>query len=273
MAVGSRCSVKRKQVDDDTNFDTLPLKVNFDIIVTSEEPAYVDNIIAKLKQEGITNTRMLKNLSHSEVQTKLMSLSHFSMGETSNIVEVCHRLWRSHRDMTTGSLATSRGHRRFSGRQSKNCEGSGSGGRHGRSRSRGSGGRHRDTSVRGNRNKGSDDKGKTSGPGHDDWKPRDESGPPPVLWKAVEEGDFNEVRRLLQVNECDPDETHKLWTPLMKAAEEGHLEIAQLLLDRGADVHAKNKKGRDSLSFAAAPSMRRKNKDTHGYMLQLLVSR
>ena len=185
------------------------------------------------------------------------------MGETSDIVEVCHRLWKR---------SSSEPHH-----QSRQKYGGGKTDRNrnprDRSRSRGGGGRHRDTSFRGDRNKGSDDKGKTSGPGLGDWKPRGESGPPPVLWKAVEEGDFDEVRRLLQVNDCDPDETHKLWTPLMKAAEEGHIQIATLLLDRGADVHAKNKKGRDSLSFAAAPSMRRESTDSHSHMLQLLVSR
>ena len=62
MVVGSRCSVKREQVDDETNFGNLPLKVLFDFILTSQAPDYVDNIIAKLKQEGITNARMLKKL-------------------------------------------------------------------------------------------------------------------------------------------------------------------------------------------------------------------
>ena len=59
----------------------------------------------------------------------------------------------------------------------------------------------------------------------------------------------------------------------MKAAENGHIEIAQLLLDRSANVNAKNKKGRDSLSFAAAPSMRRETTEFHHHMLRLLVSK
>ena len=162
-----------------------------------------------------------------------MSLSHFSMGETSDIVEVCHRLWkRSSSDPHHQSRQKYGGGKTDRNRNPRD-----------RSRSRGGGGRHRDTSFRGDRNKGSDDKRKTSGPGHGDWKPRVESGPPLVLWKAVEEGDFDEVRRLLQVNDCDPDETHKLWTPLMKAAEEGNIQIATLLLDKMCGRPRKEQEG------------------------------
>ena len=59
----------------------------------------------------------------------------------------------------------------------------------------------------------------------------------------------------------------------MKAAEEGYAEIAQLLLDRGADIKCTNRKGRDALSFAAAPSMKRASTDGHRYVLRLLVER
>ena len=59
----------------------------------------------------------------------------------------------------------------------------------------------------------------------------------------------------------------------MKAAEEGYTEIAQLLLDRGADIKCTNRKGRDALSFAAAPSMKRASSDGHRYVLRLLVER
>ena len=31
-------------------------------------------------------------------------------------------------------------------------------------------------------------------------------GPPPVLWKAVAERNSDEVRRLLKINDCDPDD-------------------------------------------------------------------
>ena len=59
----------------------------------------------------------------------------------------------------------------------------------------------------------------------------------------------------------------------MKAAEEGFVDIAWLLLDRDADVKYTNKNGRDALSFAAAPSMKRASIDGHRYILRLLVEK
>ena len=72
--------------------------------------------------------------------------------------------------------------------------------------------------------------------------------------------------------------THPFFQPLfsstpMKAAEEGHSEIVQLLLDYGANIKSINSKGRDALSFAAAPSMQRKNTEGHYNVVRLLVNR
>ena len=53
------------------------------------------------------------------------------------------------------------------------------------------------------------------------------------------------------------EQTFKGWTPLMKAAEEGHCECLRALLEARARVDACNSKGRRALSFAAAPSMGR----------------
>ena len=46
----------------------------------------------------------------------------------------------------------------------------------------------------------------------------------------------------------------------MKAAEENNVIILQMLLDKKADIEARNKKGRTALSFAAAPSMNGKTR-------------
>jgi hypothetical protein len=103
--------------------------------------------------------------------------------------------------------------------------------------------------------------------------PEQETGPPPVLWTAAMEGNLDTCRHLLQDSSIDVDETYKSWTPLMKASEEGNVEIVELLLDNGADIKATNLKGRDSLSFAAAPSMKRVSTPRHFYVLRLLVER
>mmetsp|Transcript_102458 Transcript_102458/g.168393 ORF Transcript_102458/g.168393 Transcript_102458/m.168393 type:complete len:310 (-) Transcript_102458:118-1047(-) len=78
----------------------------------------------------------------------------------------------------------------------------------------------------------------------------------PELWAAVEKGDQALVAELLEQG-ADPEERHLTWSPLMKAAEEGHAGIMQLLLDKNVDLEAVNRKGRSALSFAAAPSMKR----------------
>ena len=65
------------------------------------------------------------------------------------------------------------------------------------------------------------------------------------------------VEKLLD-EDADIKEKYRGWTPLMKAAEEDLVDIMKLLLDGNADMNATNRKGRTALSFAAAPSMKRR---------------
>jgi hypothetical protein len=65
----------------------------------------------------------------------------------------------------------------------------------------------------------------------------------PELWAAVEAGDHQNVKQLL-IDNCDPEEKHLGWTPLMKAAEMNLSEIILLLLDASASVTGTNRKGR-----------------------------
>ena len=65
----------------------------------------------------------------------------------------------------------------------------------------------------------------------------------PELWAAVEAGDHQIVKQLL-IDNCDPEEKHLGWTPLMKAAEMNLSEIILLLLDASASVTGTNRKGR-----------------------------
>jgi len=93
-------------------------------------------------------------------------------------------------------------------------------------------------------------------PARRDQSDSSKSASPPALWLAVESGDLASVQKLLQSG-VNVNESHKAWTPIMKAAEEGHVEIAQLLLDNSCSLEAVNKTGRTALSFAATPSMGR----------------
>ena len=55
----------------------------------------------------------------------------------------------------------------------------------------------------------------------------------------------------------------------MKAAEENEAAIMRLLLQHKADIDAANRKGRTALSFAVAPSMKRKTaRDTLKLLLE-----
>lgn len=75
----------------------------------------------------------------------------------------------------------------------------------------------------------------------------------PDLWDAAERGDASRALQLINQGN-DVNESYHGWTPLMKAAEEDHLEVVTILVNNGANVEAANKKGRSALSFAAAPS-------------------
>lgn len=44
------------------------------------------------------------------------------------------------------------------------------------------------------------------------------------------------------------------WTPLIQAAYKGHADVVKLLLDYGADMHAKGKKGFNALVAASQVS-------------------
>ena len=75
----------------------------------------------------------------------------------------------------------------------------------------------------------------------------------PDLWAAVERNDEAGVQQLIALGK-DPEEKFEGWSPLMKSAEEGAVEIMRMLLAKDVDLEASNKKGRTAISFAAAPS-------------------
>jgi len=82
------------------------------------------------------------------------------------------------------------------------------------------------------------------------------AGRGPPLWVATANGNLKVVKQLLDARH-NTEQTHNGWTPLMKAAEEGYCEILKVLLEARAYVNAINARGRNVLSFAAAPSMGR----------------
>ena len=70
------------------------------------------------------------------------------------------------------------------------------------------------------------------------------AGCTPDLHKAAREGDADRVRKLLDagavVNVRNANKGHLQYTPLHWAAYYGHLEIAEILISRGADLDAED---------------------------------
>ena len=70
------------------------------------------------------------------------------------------------------------------------------------------------------------------------------------LYSAINEGDVDEVRILLEQG-TTPDGTDPTkWTPLMNAAELGNLEIIKLLLSYGAEINHADQHGMTPLHIA-----------------------
>ena len=85
--------------------------------------------------------------------------------------------------------------------------------------------------------------------------PESELGPGARFAVAIEDDDLDKVRALLDSG-LSPD-THidfgeNFETPLMKAARSGTLEIARLLLDRGADVNVRDREQATALEAAVS---------------------
>jgi len=72
-----------------------------------------------------------------------------------------------------------------------------------------------------------------------------------ALINAAKEGDLKQVQELVDKG-ADVDAKNDYGkTALMEAADKGHLEVVKLLLNKGADVNARQKEGGTALTWAA----------------------
>ena len=189
-------------------------------VLRYRNPEYRLGLCCKLCDEGIIAPEDLRSSSERAMETKLACHAAFNLQEFGDSM----RLRRAANRTAQGS--TGRSGERDGGR----------------SRSR-NGGRARSGGPR----QGAA-RGRRGGPSVQQ---------KPALWGAVEDGSLENVCVLLQGG-ADVEEKFRGWSPLMKAAEEGHTEIIRELLKQRANLEVTNKKGRGPLSFAAAPSMKRR---------------
>ena len=242
--------------------DTLPLNVLLEWVLNKRSHEYKCTLLIKLTQEGITESIGLQRLSREGIQTILGSKQTFNMGEVSDIVNIHDAIGRSCRHYERPNGGMKGGGKALVGKDHRD-----------RSRS----GERRNNRRESNRNGGpiggrKGGKGRSKGDSRRHSPARD-TGLPPPLWTAADEGNFDTCLLFLSDQSINVDLTYKLWTPLMKAAENGDVEMVSLLLCHSADVNAVNRKGRDAFSFAAAPSMKRASTKNHCCVLRLLVER
>jgi len=229
--------------------------------LTARTPTQIRDLAAKLRQQGIEDSSALKVLSRNLLERELRAAG-LSLGEVADVMKVWVALQkppknggRAGKGASKGSWKGSNGsrnHRSRSPRRDRGCP------------------QRRDRGGRGANNQRSSSK--ASWVGSSGRSSRDDEAPP--LFAAIRADDVEEVRRLI-ASGASVEQKHQGWTPLMVASElgggsGGYFSIALLLLEKGADVNATNRKGRCALSFAAAPSRDEAKKEQRVSALELI---
>ena len=224
--------------ESDADLKGLSLNAVAETVLPFRTAEYIQVFCDKLAAEGITSPVDLAVPSATALETKISTTATFTVTEMADTLTVRKALDgpRDNRNSTPD-----KGSRRPPRRRHRSRSPVGRG-RWSRSPPRGRGNRgHRDNSR----------------PRRHGRRPRNRSPQiKPELWQAVENGDEAAVQRLIQEGK-DIEEKYDGWSPLMKAAEEGHVPILLQLLQQNADLEVTNCKGRSALSFAAAPSQQR----------------
>jgi len=189
---------------------------------------YIEDWIEKMRSEGITIPDDLLRVGKEALTTKLQwhaNFNHIEMADTLSL-----------RAAAAKAADPKQNDRSRSPRGSR---------KNGRDNSKGRGGQRNKSWPQRNRN--------SSQKGNCNTKEKVK----PELWNAVAQGDATKVQDLLEqeVNVIElVEETFEGWSPLMKASENGDTVIMTMLINKGANIEATNRKGRTALSFAAAPS-------------------
>ncbi|MGB3799707.1 MAG: ankyrin repeat domain-containing protein, partial [Lewinella sp.] len=97
----------------------------------------------------------------------------------------------------------------------------------------------------------------------DDLSQTDQNGFTPLMAAASE--NHIDVARLLIARGANVNQVHRHWTALIEAADEGSLEVAELLLDNGAAININGGPRRSAIAMAAS--------EGHLDVMKLLVDR
>lgn len=218
-------------------------------------PDYISAFLEKLLGEGISQPSDLLRTSKEALEKKLSTHASFNFIEMADAMSLATSVEQmanpGRADKGKGDKRGGKGYGGSVGRRQRSRSPIHHG-RRGRYDSR-TPPRYRRGRRDGSRPHRYDDRRRNDRYDASDWRVNQNK---PELWAAVEKGDQALVTELLEQG-ADPEEKHLGWSPLMKAAEEGHIEILQKLLEKDVDLEVVNKKGRSALSFAAAPSMKR----------------
>jgi uncharacterized protein len=89
------------------------------------------------------------------------------------------------------------------------------------------------------------------------------------LTKAAYKGNADEVEQLLK-NGVNPNQRQMGITALMTACNRGHVDVVRILLDKGADVNAKDWEGWTALMAASAGAAHDNNQNKEERCLEIV---
>ena len=244
----------------------LPFHALMEQVLPFRSAKYCEDFVEKLLGEGIANPSDLLGASKDALEMKLSTHASFNFIEMADAIALRQSMVpgkpTERKPEARKRSPKRRGRSRSNGKRGRKGNRDFSGGR--------GGGQRNNSRPHHNNNKNSRNNSQNGRQQSSDNRMEKEK---PELWAAVENNDEGRVQQLLAQG-ADAEERFEGWTPLMKASEDGAVQVMRLLLAKKVDIEASNKKGRTALSFAASPSFNSKlaiERDTPVEALRLLL--
>ena len=212
-------------------------------VIPFRTDTYIDALVSKLADEGIRYAREMVQATKASVEMKLSSNQSFKMGEVNDCLTIWSAVQRSVEIEADIKQGIRQGPHHYCAHV--NHDDASRKRKHGSLSREESDAYSRSTKIRRHSTSAFVSTAYSSHE-HVKQEPVAEEDLKSDLWKAIEAGDDASVADLLHQG-ADAEERYKGWTPLMKAAEEDHVDIARMLLDASVDINAVNKKGRTAV--------------------------